>query len=402
MINHQTPASKAKPVWRSLAATTPGHGHLAEGIPCQDSALAAEYPVACVMVCDGRGSAPYSHLGAEAATKALSTLLTTAHELIFQALDAPASKCNLSFRPERTAWNSLVHLIWRSLGQCQTALAATNGGTPEDYEFTLALGLIGKERAGFLQIGDSLLVMQKAGVCGLVFCPQNDPENPSATWFVGPGNPPRHLLSSLRNSMDIDGLVALSDGTAARLIDSRLHFPSSEVANRLDLLRSQQISKKGLHRFLTTPDWQTATLDDRSIAMVVRSPSDAQMPPDKWITPKQHTNPSAYAPSSEHNASEMIPNAPPECLPCETAPRALSARNRIQPVAIIIGLLLFLNALLLLQIHRNLQSVARHLPAPAVVIAPSHWWPDFKRLAAPSNNLEETYRKPLGQEPLDE
>ena len=74
--------------WCGHAASVPGNGHIRREIPCQDASGVWLSPRPCLIVCDGRGSARLSHLGARAAVKAFRSQCAVMEKRLAGLLDA--------------------------------------------------------------------------------------------------------------------------------------------------------------------------------------------------------------------------------------------------------------------------------------------------------------------------
>ena len=73
--------------FRGFAVSVPGNGHIRREIPCQDASGVWLEPRPCLIVCDGRGSARYSHFGAQAAVKAFRSQCAVMEDLLAATLD---------------------------------------------------------------------------------------------------------------------------------------------------------------------------------------------------------------------------------------------------------------------------------------------------------------------------
>lgn len=252
--------------WRTVAATTPGRSHLLDGVPCQDAAEAMSSPRPHIIVCDGRGSAPLSHLGSERATRAFTALVRAQEDLLACALDAEGAPAG-GISPSE-AWRHFALSAWRALGDVQKALASERGGEPQDYEFTLAAAVAGKRRVGCLQVGDSLLVLARGTCAGLIFPPDGE-ANTSATWFVTPDVSPKGLLrAGLFSSRNLTGIAAFTDGVASRYVSLHGHYPAQLFHPLFEDLSKNLLSRQMLHALLSDEAWTPATGDDRGLAML--------------------------------------------------------------------------------------------------------------------------------------
>ena len=266
-----TPAGTAH--WISRHGVTPGRDHLRRGIPCQDAALTLTDPRPALILCDGRGSAPHAEQGSTAALRCFRDWLDMAEPFLQATLDAPGEPAPENF-PE--AWNRLSLSLYRALARVQQRLAAQRGGLPRDYEFTAVAFIGGRIRGGWFSVGDSVLTAEQNG--RLYRLGRSDcGEHANETRFVRPiqdGAPA--FYAGLLAMPGLTAVAGYSDGTAARFHDLRNDTPARAVSQLAALLRQGELSEPDLHELLCDRDWDAATGDDRSLALLVQTEQSVQ------------------------------------------------------------------------------------------------------------------------------
>jgi hypothetical protein len=135
--------------WIWAAARAAGTSHLAQGLPCQDAYLcsmhttAAGQPVLIAAVADGAGSAERAESGAIIAVEALAIALQD------------------EFKDVSDTAN-LADLVRHAIGEVPLALdlqAEKEGRPVSDFNATLLVAVLTRERAVVAQIGDGAVVV---------------------------------------------------------------------------------------------------------------------------------------------------------------------------------------------------------------------------------------------------
>jgi hypothetical protein len=132
--------------WRVHAAAVIGKSHIDEGLPCQDAFAHAQHgDTLFAVVCDGAGSQPNSHHGAEF----VSTFLVAAME------EAAAAGETLAERSPEEFQSRIGELVGR-VRAALSARAEGEGAELSSYACTL-VGAVADARGGWLfHIGDGL------------------------------------------------------------------------------------------------------------------------------------------------------------------------------------------------------------------------------------------------------
>ena len=149
--------------WTGHAVSVPGNGHIRREIPCQDASGVWLSPRPCLIVCDGRGSAKFSHLGARASVRAFRSQCAVMERRLTMLLDTP--HC-----PQKE-WMRFCQLMIRTVCQQKIELAEEHDCPENEFDFTIAFAVVGLRRIGFFQVGDGALVLRRDGACHAVFMP---------------------------------------------------------------------------------------------------------------------------------------------------------------------------------------------------------------------------------------
>ena len=260
--------------WAKASCHVPGSGHLERSIPCQDRAGAWVSPRPCLIVLDGRGSARLSHLGAAAALFALRTAIRNWEEELSALLDAPNRDL------AAIGWQGLAQMLYHVAATEQLKLAAWHETQPEKFEFTLTIAVVGRTGIGWLSVGDSPLVVSRHGVMGLA-TPLEEASFANQTTFVVARPQGRlGLRGGVIPSAGVDAVLAMSDGTATRLLHLSQQVPAPVVAELAKGLASGGWTESLLQDMLKEPAWDGVTRDDRSIALLALRSGTVAMPAD--------------------------------------------------------------------------------------------------------------------------
>jgi len=297
-------------VWSGFAASIPGAGHIRRGIPCQDASKVVLTPRPTAIVCDGRGSAKYSHFGAEKAVEIFAFQTAVMEPFLALALDGEEEK------PEQ--WIKFCRIMYRSLVQAKQSLAlqysATDGKpVPEkEFDFTVAFAIAGKKRIGCFQVGDGAIVLRQNGENMTAFLPEKG-EFANQTHFPRPGGEFRDAFQSrLFSTEENSGIAVTSDGPEFLMFQLSDMTPGAIFGNLFDDLRQEKLCRQDLMDYLTRRKWNDDPRgdDDRSIALLVSDNEPEIVPKEQSpevTEPKQEPAPKDGTPASEERKPE-----PPE------------------------------------------------------------------------------------------
>jgi hypothetical protein len=183
--------------WRVYAAAAIGSSHLEAGTPCQDAfAHAVLADTLLAAVCDGAGSQPLSHVGAQSLSRRVVELLADEAE---------------GFSGREASQLELV--IGETIAQARAELRAVATAAGQDlsaYACTL-VGAIAHARGGvFFHVGDGLAVAETGDAPAVVSLPENG-EYANETYFVSGADWCEHLRF-LHFAMPAARIALMSDG----------------------------------------------------------------------------------------------------------------------------------------------------------------------------------------------
>ena len=265
--------------WGGFAASVPGSGHIRHDLPCQDASRVLTSPRPAVIVCDGRGSAPLSHFGAQAAVRSFEFQLGVLEPLIANTLDEEEEM------PER--WDRLCRLLYRALAQAKLELMQERNERAEkevkekDFDFTASFAVVGKRRIGCFQVGDGAIVLRQDGGLLTVFPPDKG-EFANQTHFVRAGkdgSPSLH--TAMFPAESVSGIAVTSDGPEHLMFRLTDMMPGPVFGQLFDDLAQGELRRQDLLDYLTRPAWNDDPrgTDDRTIALLGRDLSEAEHMP---------------------------------------------------------------------------------------------------------------------------
>lgn len=254
----QVPARK----WKNAAHAVAGKSHLRvyPPVPCQDAAiaLAGQYPA--VIVCDGAGSSPLSHIGAVKVSEGLSILASSLSPLHAMMLDQ--KKCSsFSEKDYVTLW---IKYAVETIRQLTMQLAHPFSA----FRSTLLLAVAGKKRVFWLQIGDGAIIFEE----GNTLRPASPPvkgEYANETSFLAEKLNSSEFAFGFEPAEDITGIIAFTDGAGERLISHDGTKVAGKLGLMLEQLRSGKLNGEDIRSFLSDAAvWTGTSGDDKSIAMI--------------------------------------------------------------------------------------------------------------------------------------
>ena len=253
---------KIPTVSRGFSASVPGAGHIRYATPCQDASGTVLVPRPAAIVCDGRGSAKLSHLGAQGAVRAFFSQINVLEPFLADVLDcdAPAEK-----------WDELCRILYRTLLQVKLDLAAERGGEEKEYDFTVAFAVAGSVSIGCFQVGDGAIVLRQGGVCQTAFAPDKG-EFANQTQFLRPGGDAAGKFHArLFPAEGNEGVVITSDGPEYLMFQLATMEPGPIFGKLLDDLVAGELCEQDLRDYLTRSVWAADQrgADDRSIAVLL-------------------------------------------------------------------------------------------------------------------------------------
>ena len=248
--------------WCGHAVSVPGNGHIRREIPCQDASGVWFAPRPCLIVCDGRGSAKLSHLGAQAAVKAFRSQCAVMEKRLASLLDTR--------RADAKDWLRFCQLMVRTVCQQKIELAEEYNCPESEFDFTIAFAVIGERRIGFFQVGDGALTVQRNGACEAVFLPDKG-EFDNQTSFLHPGDDnKRKFHAVMLNAEGVTGVAATSDGPEYLMFELQTMTPGPIFNQMFSDLQAGQFTRQSSLDYLTGSRWTRDPRgnDDRSLAIV--------------------------------------------------------------------------------------------------------------------------------------
>jgi len=253
--------------WTASSWSVPGSYHLRDKRPCQDAVMAGVEPLPYLVVCDGRGSASRSEVGAQRAVHAFEDLLSTQRSALSSVLDQ--GSCRDPARIGR--WSQFVHgVVMRRLLDVTRECSLEHGLPMHEFEFTFSAAIIGRRHIGWIQLGDSSLVMLKANQARLIGEIQRG-EYANETFFVSLGSVAASMAQTgLISRRLVSAVFGFTDGASEGLLDGPRRVPSSTFGEVTDaVIRGQKLNGI-LQTFLNHKVWDRLTGDDRSLGVLVR------------------------------------------------------------------------------------------------------------------------------------
>jgi hypothetical protein len=259
-------AAVSKPFsWVAAEAAVVGAAHLrlVPPKPCQDAALADEVGRPLVVVADGAGSAALSHLGASCVVTAVRRLVRTLDADFAMALDAG--------EPTFEIGEGLAGKIVAHAAGTLDDLAMTHQRPTEDFRCTLLVWVLGTERSVWVKVGDGALVAQREGGLRCVG-PIGKGEYANQTCFVGPGLVREQWCWGSISTATIEGVAAMSDGAADRLVSSNGENVAQAMGKLLHAVGTGRADRRHVFGLLADGSmWKGSSGDDKSIALLARN-----------------------------------------------------------------------------------------------------------------------------------
>ena len=245
-----------------FAVSVPGNGHIRRELPCQDASGVGLSPRPVAIVCDGRGSARLSQLGAQAAVRAFRSQCAVLDGMLAQCLDLR--------RRRHGIWRNFCRLMIRTLVQPKLELAEQYGLAEKEFDFTVVFAVCGRFRCGFFQVGDGAVTLREPEGCRTVFRPDKG-EFDNETSFLRPGDEKRgRFRERLLEAASIGGIALTSDGPEHLMFELPAMKPGPVFDAMFDDLAAGKLTRQDLLDYLTGVRWtrDPRGADDRSIAIL--------------------------------------------------------------------------------------------------------------------------------------
>ena len=289
--------------WNGFSASIPGSGHIRRGLPCQDASAVVTSPRPALIVCDGRGSAPRSQDGAQAAVDAFRSQIAVFDPMLADILDGETEK------PEQ--WMMFSRIMYRTLMQVKLDLSAAQGIPEKEFDFTVAFAVIGSRRIGCFQVGDGAIVLRQNDICLTAFPPDKG-EFANQTHFLREnGEAAGKFHAALFSAKENTGVAITSDGPEHLMFKLTDMEPGRIFNQMMTDLHDRNLTRQDLMDYLTRNEWNKDPrgADDRSIAIMapMSFPQTVQS-----AAPIVTEAPAAEPPAAKGPATMVTPSPMPE------------------------------------------------------------------------------------------
>lgn len=240
--------------WVASAVAERGLGHLTNGSPCQDVALAVKTEdMSAIALADGAGSAKLSDIGASIVVESVLDILVNKFDDLYYGEEDEAK----SFVIEKI----LANLLRR---------ASQESADLRELSSTLLCVAVRGERYVAMHVGDGVMGVMQGDELKVLSYPSNG-EHANETIFINSSNAQYDMRLLRGRASAISGFVLMSDGSEQSLYDkakreiapaivklfaARLDMPNAEFEDELRNLLKNQIIQR--------------TADDCSIALLTR------------------------------------------------------------------------------------------------------------------------------------
>ncbi len=254
--------------WEGLAVSVIGPEHVRREMSLQDASgvILSQRPAA--VVCDGAGSAPFSHVGAEAAVREFRISLSALEPMLEACLDSDET----SFGGAKDYWRYLAYWMCRAIVAAKEESARVGSGDPRDYDFTLAAVVVGKMRTAFLQVGDGAIAvrLRRWGGSALVFKPEKG-RYANVTKFLDRDTVEEdEFQTRVLPTSAISGVMVMSDGPEIKMLDMSGNRPAKIVSDMIGDCAKGELDRASLLNYLTGSRWMNDPRggDDKSVAIL--------------------------------------------------------------------------------------------------------------------------------------
>ena len=255
--------------WNSLAVSVIGSDHVRREMPLQDASATVLSPRPAAVVCDGAGSAPFSHDGANTAVRAFRIALATLEPMLAECLDSDHTPWGFA----KDLWHYVAGWICRALVAARDEAARTGSGNPSDYVFTFAAAIVGKLRTGFIQSGDgAIAVRTTTGTCDLAFRPEKWRYSNVTTFLDAKTIDEDTFMTRVLPTSEIAAVMLVSDGPEFLMIDLASNKPAPIIGQMLEDFSKGEVDRHTVLTYLTGKRWMNDPRggDDKSIALLAR------------------------------------------------------------------------------------------------------------------------------------
>ena len=253
--------------WEGLAVSVIGPEHVRREMPLQDVSGVVFSPRPAAVVCDGAGSARFSHVGAEAAVREFRITLSALEPMMELCLDVEET----SFGGAKELWGYLAYWMCRASVAAKEESARVGSGNSNDYDFTLAAVVVGRVRTAFLQVGDGAIAVRlRRGDSVLVFKPEKGRYANVTKFLDKVAVEEDAFLTRVLPTSVISGVMVMSDGPEIKMLDMSGNRPAKIVSDMIDDCAKGELDRASLLNYLTGSRWMNDLRggDDKSIAIL--------------------------------------------------------------------------------------------------------------------------------------
>lgn len=200
-------APAAPQLWRVLAASVAGSGHIERDAPCQDAHRVAVTAAGdlVIAVADGAGSAPRSDEGARVAVDA--------------AVDCAVAAAEGETELDEAAVRAAVAAARDAVHAAAAGDAACDRLDPRDLATTLAVVVAAGDRVLAAQVGDGAVVLQRDGGDLEVLGPVDRAEFLNETCFLTSSGWEDEMRVDVAPAAGLAGVAVMTDGLQLLALD---------------------------------------------------------------------------------------------------------------------------------------------------------------------------------------
>ena len=254
--------SNLSSLWSGFSASIIGSGHIKRGLPCQDASAVVTGPRPALIVCDGRGSASRSQDGANGAVRDFTSQCAVFEPMLAAILDADEADAG--------RWEQFCRILYRTLMQTKLNLSAEQNVPEKEFDFTVAVAIVGTNWIGCFQVGDGAIVLRQNGTMETAFSPDKG-EFANQTHFLREnGEAKGKFHAKLFSAKENSGIAITSDGPEHLMFHLATMTPGKIFSMFFDDMQSRSLTKQDIMDYLTRREWDKDPRgqDDRSIAIL--------------------------------------------------------------------------------------------------------------------------------------
>ncbi len=253
-------------MWKSFYNSQVGWAHLKQipPLPCQDYSFASNEPIPYLIVCDGAGSAPLSHIGSERMVKIIAESIELLQSIIKEILDEELPNDTEERKKEQ------LKQIFINASLKELEKLSLEYKVPKSFfRTTLMIFIIGKNKCFWLKIGDGAILIQKTNNELELIGPIQKGEFINETVFISEKIKDEDVACNLIKN-DIKAVISFTDGAGEKLISNDGKNFAGLIKKWFDQIRENKFENEELVNFLSSQEvWSKTTGDDKSIAMLV-------------------------------------------------------------------------------------------------------------------------------------